>query len=183
MTSIAEISSRIRRDPRSAHMAEPPAPAMSRAVATGACSRTTASTIAAPSWDWAPICWSSEPTSRAMTMPKGIETRISGSVVTRARNQHWSKNSATGRPRQEELAQRLEPDGEHVPGLLEETEQPVEGPALGELRPGPGRRRADRASRATLPVSPERMAPDAHAASPRPLGEMCVIILSAVPTA
>ena len=61
MTSMAEISSRIRRDPRSAHMAEPPAPAISRAVATGACSRTTASTMAAPSWDWAPICWSSEP--------------------------------------------------------------------------------------------------------------------------
>ena len=42
-------------------MADPPAPAMSSAVATGACSRTTASTMAAPSWDWAPICWRSEP--------------------------------------------------------------------------------------------------------------------------
>ena len=80
-------------------MAEPPAPAINRAVATGACSRTTASTMAAPSWDWAPICASSDPTSRAMTMPKGMETRIRGKVVTRARNQHWSKNSATGRPR------------------------------------------------------------------------------------
>ena len=79
-------------------MADPPAPAMSSAVATGACSRTTASTMAAPSWDWAPICWSSEPTSSAMTMPKGMDSRMSGSVVTRARNQHWSKNSVTGTP-------------------------------------------------------------------------------------
>ena len=79
-------------------MAEPPAPAMSSAVATGACSRTTARTMAAPSWDWAPICWSNEPTSSAITMPKGMDRRISGSVVTRARNQHWSKNSATGTP-------------------------------------------------------------------------------------
>ena len=59
-------------------MADPPAPAISSAVATGACSRTTASTMAAPSWDWAPICWSSDPTSSAMTMPKGMESRISG---------------------------------------------------------------------------------------------------------
>ena len=98
MTSMALISSLMRRDPRSAHMADPPAPAMSSAVATGACSRTTASTMAAPNWDWAPICWSSEPTSSAMTMPKGMDSRISGSVVTRARNQHWSKNSVTGTP-------------------------------------------------------------------------------------
>ena len=98
MTSIALISSRMRRDPRSAHIADPPAPAMSSAVATGACSRTTANTMAAPSCDCAPICWRSEPTSSAMTMPKGMERRIRGSVVTRARNQHWSKNSETGTP-------------------------------------------------------------------------------------
>ncbi len=30
-------------------------------------------------------------------MPKGIERRIRGRVVTRARNQHWSKNSVTGK--------------------------------------------------------------------------------------
>ena len=99
MTSMASSSSRMRREPRSAHMADPPAPAMSRAVATGACSRTTARTMAAPSWDWAPICCNSDPTSRAMTMPKGIDTKMRGSVVTRARNQHWSRNSPTGRPR------------------------------------------------------------------------------------
>ena len=105
---------------------------MSSAVATGACSRTTASTIAAPSWDWAPICWRRDPTSSAMTMPKGIDTRISGRVVTRARNQHWSKNSATGRPAGGELPQRLEGQGEHAPGLAD----PHGHLAVG--RPGPG---------------------------------------------
>ena len=79
-------------------MADPPAPAMRSAVATGACSRTTANTMAAPSWDCAPICCRSEPTSRAMTIPNGMDSRIKGSVVTRARNQHWSKNSETGMP-------------------------------------------------------------------------------------
>ena len=98
ITSMALISSRMRREPRSAHMADPPAPAISSAVATGACSRTTASTMAAPSCDCAPICCRSEPTSSAMTMPKGMDSRIRGSVVTRARNQHWSKNSEMGTP-------------------------------------------------------------------------------------
>src|SRR5579884_832599 len=99
MTSMADISSRMRRLPRSAHMADPPAPAISRAVATGASSRTTARTIDAPSCDWEPICWRREPTSRAITSPKGIDTRISGTVVTRARNQHWSRNSLSGKVR------------------------------------------------------------------------------------
>jgi hypothetical protein len=54
MTSMAAISSRILREPMSAVMAEPPAPAMSRAVATGAASRTMASTMAAPVADSAP---------------------------------------------------------------------------------------------------------------------------------
>ena len=56
MTSMAVISSRMRRAPRSAHMAEPPAPAIIRAVAMGACSRTTASTRAEPRWASAPSC-------------------------------------------------------------------------------------------------------------------------------
>ena len=54
ITSIAAISSRILREPRSAVMAEPPAPAISSAVATGAASRTIASTMAAPVFDSAP---------------------------------------------------------------------------------------------------------------------------------
>ena len=78
MTSMAEISSRMRRAPRSAVMAEPPAPAISSAVAIGACSRTTASTIAEPRWASAPSCLISAPTCSEMTMPNGIEMRITG---------------------------------------------------------------------------------------------------------
>ena len=94
---MAEISSLIRRDPRSEHMAEPPAPAMIRAAVTGAVSRTTATTRAAPICELAPNCCSSEPTSREMTRPSGTAMRMSGRVQTRTRNQHCSKNSARGK--------------------------------------------------------------------------------------
>ena len=47
-TSMASISSRILREPRSAQMAEPPAPEISRAHTIGLASRTIASTLAAP---------------------------------------------------------------------------------------------------------------------------------------
>ena len=40
-------------------------------------------------------------------------------MVTRARNQHWSKNSATGNALERSLAQRLEGGGEHVAGLAD----------------------------------------------------------------
>ena len=93
MTSMAAISSRILRLPRSAVMAEPPAPAMSRAVATGAASRTMASTMAAPVVDSAPSWRLNVPTCRAMTMPNGIEMRITGMQVTLAMNQHWRRYS------------------------------------------------------------------------------------------
>ena len=48
MTCMASISSRMRREPRSAAIALPPAPAISSAVAIGACSRTVARSRAAP---------------------------------------------------------------------------------------------------------------------------------------
>ena len=80
-------------------MAEPPAPAISRAVATGACSRTTASTRADPRWAWAPSWRMRAPTCRAMTMPNGMEIRITGRVVTLAMNQHCSMNSLNGHGR------------------------------------------------------------------------------------
>ena len=56
-TFIASISSRILREPRSAEIAEPPAPAISSAVTIGAGLRTMASTVAAPVNDCAPNCW------------------------------------------------------------------------------------------------------------------------------
>ena len=46
-TCIASISSRILRAPRSAQIADPPAPAISSAVTIGLASRTTASTLRA----------------------------------------------------------------------------------------------------------------------------------------
>src|SRR4051794_29253225 len=94
MTSMAAISSRILRDPRSAVMALPPAPAMRRAAATGAASRTMASTMAAPVADSAPSWRLKLPTWRAMTIPNGMLTSITGMLVTLAMNQHWRRYSS-----------------------------------------------------------------------------------------
>src|SRR5437868_2842808 len=93
ITSIAAISSRILRDPRSAVMAEPPAPAMRSAVATGDASRTIASTIAAPVADSAPSWRFNVPTCSAMTAPNGMAMSTLGSVHTLEMNQHWFKYS------------------------------------------------------------------------------------------
>src|SRR3954452_6995787 len=93
MTSIAAISSRILREPRSAVIAEPPAPAMSSAVATGDASRTMASTIAAPVVDSAPSWRENVPTWSAITAPNGIEISTAGRLHTFAMNQHWRRYS------------------------------------------------------------------------------------------
>ena len=79
-TSIASISSRILRAPRSAQIAEPPAPAMISAVTIGPASRTTASTRAAPVNDCAPSWRTSEPSCSAITAPNGIETSAAGRI-------------------------------------------------------------------------------------------------------
>ena len=92
-TSIASISSRILRAPRSEQMAEPAAPAISRAAAIGAASRTTARTAVAPAKDWAPSCPVRFPTWSEMTAPNGIETRIVGISVTLVMNHACSRNS------------------------------------------------------------------------------------------
>ena len=120
MTSMAASSSRILRAPRSAVMADPPAPAISSAVATGAASRTMASTMAAPVVDSAPSWREKAPTWRAITAPNGIEMRITGMLVTLAMNQHWRRYSfhqfRTSRVRRRpsrEIANRL-------PGLPED---------------------------------------------------------------
>jgi hypothetical protein len=93
ITSMAAISSRMVRLPRSAVMAEPAAPATMMAVATGAASRTMASTMAAPVAASAPSWRLNDPTCRAMTMPKGIEIITTGMAVTLEMNQHWSRYS------------------------------------------------------------------------------------------
>ena len=71
-TCIASISSRILREPRSAQIAEPPAPAISRAVTIGQASRTTASTLAEPVNDCAPNCLVRVPSCSAITAPNGM---------------------------------------------------------------------------------------------------------------
>ena len=90
---MASISSRILRAPMSEQMAEPAAPAMIRAAAIGAASRTVARTAVAPANDWAPSWPVRFPTWSEMTAPKGIETRIVGIRVTLVMNQACSTNS------------------------------------------------------------------------------------------
>ena len=92
-TSMASISSRILRLPRSAAMADPPAPEISRAVTIGPASRTMASTELAPVKDCAPSWAVSWPICRAMTAPNGMATSIVGTIVTLATNHDWSMNS------------------------------------------------------------------------------------------
>ena len=94
-TSIASISSRILRLPRSAQIAEPPAPAISSAHTIGLASRTMASTLAAPTKDCAPIWTARLPSWSAMTAPNGIATSEVGTIVTLAMNQACSMNSRT----------------------------------------------------------------------------------------
>ena len=92
-TSIASISSRILRAPRSEQMAEPAAPAMIMAAAIGAASRTVASTAVAPANDCAPSWPVRLPTWSEMTAPNGIDTRIVGIRVTLVMNHACSTNS------------------------------------------------------------------------------------------
>ena len=68
-------------------MAEPPAPAISSAVAIGPACWMTARTDAEPVNDCAPNCLIRPPTCSAMTAPKGIATRAVGMIVTDAMNQ------------------------------------------------------------------------------------------------
>ena len=92
-TSMASISSRMVRAPRSAQIAEPPAPATSSAQMTGAACWMTASVLAAPENDWAPNCRISDPSCSEMTEPNEIDTSAAGRMQTREMNQHWSMNS------------------------------------------------------------------------------------------
>src|SRR3954449_7875839 len=92
-TSIASISSRILRAPMSLQIAEPAAPAMMRAAAIGAASRTVASTAVAPAKDCAPSWPVRLPTCSEMTAPNGIDTRIVGISVTLVMNHACSTNS------------------------------------------------------------------------------------------
>ena len=113
-TIIASSSSRILRAPRSAAMAEPPAPAISSDVAIGPASRTTASTAADPVNDWAPNCLIRPPTWRAMTAPNGMATRAVGMIVTEAMNQACWRNSRSWKGRRNRPRHDVEPEREEL---------------------------------------------------------------------
>ena len=78
MTSMAASSSRMLRAPMSAVIAEPPAPAMSRAAAIGAASRTTPTMTAAPVSDSAPSWRVSWPICSEMVAPRGRAISTTG---------------------------------------------------------------------------------------------------------
>src|SRR4051794_8263663 len=116
-TIIASSSSRILRAPRSAAMAEPPAPAISSDVAIGPASRTTASTAADPVNDWAPNCLMSPPTCRAMTAPNGIATSAVGTMVTEAMNHACWRNSRSWNGRRNSPRPTSRPNAKSLPAV------------------------------------------------------------------
>ena len=118
-TIIASSSSRILRAPRSAQIAEPPAPAISSAVAIGDASRTTASTAAEPVKDWAPNCLIRPPTCSAMTAPNGMATSAVGMIVTLATNQACWRNSRSWNGRRTERPGGVEGEREQRAGVLQ----------------------------------------------------------------
>src|SRR5512139_621259 len=116
-TIIASSSSRILRAPRSAAIAEPPAPAMRSEVAIGPASRTTASTAAEPVKDCAPNCLISPPTCSAMTAPNGMATRAVGMIVTEAMNQACWMNSRSWNGRRNSPRPTSRPKAKSLPAV------------------------------------------------------------------
>ncbi len=116
-TIIASSSSRIFRAPRSAAIADPPAPAISSAVAIGPASRTTASTAAEPVNDCAPNCLIRPPTCSAMTAPNGIATNAVGMMVTDAMNHACCRNSRSWKGRLNNPRPTSRPKAKSLPAV------------------------------------------------------------------
>src|SRR6478672_904741 len=116
-TIIASSSSRILRAPRSAAIAEPPAPAISSEVAIGPASRTTASTAADPVNDWAPNCLIRPPTCSAITAPNGMATSAVGMIVTDAMNQACWMNSRIWKGRRKSPRPTSRPKAKSLPAV------------------------------------------------------------------
>ena len=98
-------------------MAEPPAPAISSAVAIGAACWTTASTDAEPVNDCAPNCLIRLPTWSAMTAPNGMATRAVGMIVTEAMNQACWMNSRVWKGRLNKLRATSRPNAKSFPAV------------------------------------------------------------------
>src|SRR4051794_26126297 len=116
-TIMASSSSRILRAPRSAAIAEPPAPAISSAVPMGAACCTTARTEAEPVKDCAPNCLIRLPTCSAMTAPKGMATRAVGMIVTEAMNHACWMNSRVWKGRLNRLRPTSSPKAKSFPAV------------------------------------------------------------------
>src|SRR4051812_29364612 len=116
-TIIASSSSRILRAPRSAAIADPPAPAISSDVAIGPASRTTARTAAEPVKDWAPNCLIRPPTWSAMTAPKGMATSAVGMIVTEAMNHACWRNSRVWNGRRNSPRATSRPKAKSLPAV------------------------------------------------------------------
>src|SRR3954451_20108521 len=114
-TSMASISSRILRAPRSAQIAEPPAPAISSAVTMGLASRMTDSTLAAPVNDCAPSWRVRLPSCRAMTAPNGMLTSAVGRIVTLAMNHACCTNSLAWNGRRGKVRTTSRPSANRLP--------------------------------------------------------------------
>ena len=113
-TIIASSSSRILRAPRSAAIAEPPAPAIRRAVPIGAACWITASTEAEPVKDWAPNCLISPPTCSAMTAPNGMATSAVGHDRDRGDEPRLLDELTQLERSPEERPEHVEGEGEEV---------------------------------------------------------------------
>ena len=137
---MASSSSRIFREPRSAQIAEPPAPAMTSAVTIGPASRTTARTDAAPVNDWAPSWRTRDPSCSEMTAPNGIETSAAGRIETELMNQACWMNSRTWNGRRGTDRRVSRQKAKNVPACpTPALTRAVIGP------PAPGRARTSRA--------------------------------------
>ena len=102
----------------------------------------TASTLAAPVNDCAPICIVSEPSCSAITAPKGIATSAAGSTDTLTTNQNCSIELAELERPPEAQPEHLEAEGEQPADLG----QPADGAPGSRRRAGrDGQRRPVRA--------------------------------------
>ncbi|BBZ00579.1 hypothetical protein MCHIJ_00160 [Mycolicibacterium chitae] len=100
ITSMASVSSRMVREPRSALIAEPTAAAIRIAATRGAPCRITASPLAAPASAVAPSCPASRLNCTARVMLIGTAMNSVGTTAVRAMNTACSTNSQNGnRPR------------------------------------------------------------------------------------
>src|SRR3954467_3440500 len=136
-TIMASSSSRILRAPRSAAIAEPPAPAISSAVPMGAAGCTTASTDADPVKDCAPNCLIRLPTWSAMTAPNGMATRAVGMIVTDAMNHACWMNSRVWKGRLNRLRPTSNPKAKSFPAVPTGARTRLAtAEAISESRPG-----------------------------------------------